>query len=157
MLLVSILIEPEAEDLPLPSYSSEEAAGADLCAAVEAGAPVLLAPGERALISTGIRMHIPRGYEGQVRPRSGLAAKHGLGIVNSPGTVDSDYRGVVRVPLINWGTEPIAIHRGDRIAQIVIAPVARAEWRIAKSLEATGRADAGFGSTGIGSDASPAA
>ena len=145
---ISIQNEPEACDLPLPSYATSGAAGMDLYAAVIQ--TVTLAPGERCLISTGIRLAIPPGYEGQVRPRSGLALRHGVSLVNSPGTIDSDFRNVVGVLLINLGQEIFFIHRGDRIAQLVIAQVARVEWEevVNGSLPVTVRGEGGFGSTG---------
>jgi dUTP pyrophosphatase len=148
---VSITIhrEPEAEGLPLPSYATAGAAGLDLYAALSEDAPITLTPGARALITTGLRMAIPEGYEVQVRPRSGLAIKHGIGLVNSPGTIDSDYRGTVQVILINWGQEPFTVRRGDRIAQMVIAPVSRALLQETHTLDATERGEGGFGSTGI--------
>ncbi len=149
---VNVLIqrEPDAEDLPLPQYATPGSAGADLYAAVEA--PVVLQPGERRRISTGIRIALPPGYEAQVRPRSGLADRYGLSMVNAPGTIDSDYRGVIQVILINLGQQPITIQRGDRIAQLVIAPVARAIWQEVEHLPQTERAEGGFGSTGISPD-----
>jgi dUTP pyrophosphatase len=116
---------------------------------------VILGPGERALISTGLRLAIPAGYEMQVRPRSGLAIHQGIGLVNAPGTIDADYRGVVRVILINWGQEPVTIRRGDRIAQFVLAPVVRAQWDESASLDATERGAGGFGSTGVVSESAP--
>lgn len=146
---VTIQREPEAEGLPLPAYATREAAGMDVCAALPADSPVTLLPGERALISTGLRMAIPPGYEIQVRPRSGLAIRQGIGMVNTPGTIDSDYRGVVGVILINWGAEPVTVRRGDRIAQFVLAPVVRAQWEESLSLNDTERGEGGFGSTGI--------
>lgn len=146
---VAIQREPEATDLPLPAYATEAAAGLDLCAAVPADAPCTLPPGGRALISTGIRMALPPGYEAQIRPRSGLAANYGIGLVNAPGTIDADYRGVVQVVLINWGTAPFTVRRGDRIAQMVIAPVTRALLVERESLPPTVRGEGGFGSTGI--------
>jgi dUTP pyrophosphatase len=135
------------EGLPLPSRASRHAAGADLCAAVET--PLVLAPGARALVPTGFVWEIPHGFEGQVRPRSGLALKNGLTCLNSPGTVDSDYRGEVCVILANLGAEPFAVERGMRIAQMVIAPVA--EWAVeeAPALSRTERGEGGFGSTGV--------
>jgi dUTP pyrophosphatase len=148
---VPIQREPEAEGLPLPVYATEGAAGMDLCAALPAEAPVTLAPGERACISTGLRIAVPPGYEGQIRPRSGLAAKYGVGLVNSPGTLDSDYRGVVNVIMINWGDSPYTVRRGDRIAQLVIAPVTRCQPMEVESLDETLRGEGGFGSTGVGS------
>jgi dUTP pyrophosphatase len=140
--------EPDAQDLPLPHYATAGAAGMDLHAAVPADAPLTLQPGERALISTGLRMALPEGYEAQIRPRSGLAARHGIGMVNAPGTVDADYRGIVQVILINWGAEPFVIRRGDRIAQMVVAPVLQVSLREVDELDPTERGDGGFGSTG---------
>lgn len=130
----------------MPHYGSADAAGADLRACVDE--PVTLAPGERAMIDTGLRMAIPAGYEGQVRPRSGLAAKKGLTVLNSPGTIDADYRGEVKVILINLGREAVQIARGERIAQLVIAPVTRAGFLNVESLDDTERGHGGFGSTG---------
>ena len=138
---------PGAEDIPLPDYATPGAAALDLRAAV--GSETILQPGERKLIPTGIRIAIPEGYEGQVRPRSGLAIKHGIGLVNSPGTIDSDYRGPVQVIVINLGADAFIIRRGDRIAQLVIAPVTRARLEESDSLPETERSDGGFGSTGI--------
>ncbi|MCS7066620.1 MAG: dUTP diphosphatase [Fimbriimonadales bacterium] len=143
---VAIWREPEARDLPLPSYRTSGSAGVDLYAAVKE--PVVLQPGERRLIPTGIRIALPPGYEAQVRPRSGLALQHGVGMVNSPGTIDSDYRGEIAVILINWGSEPVTIHRGDRIAQLVVAPVARIEWDECEQLPESERGEGGFGHTG---------
>ncbi|MFB3881839.1 MAG: dUTP diphosphatase [Armatimonadota bacterium] len=137
---------PEARDLPPPEYMTEHAAGMDLRAAV--AATVTLAPGEFALVPTGIRIAVPPGYEGQVRPRSGLAAKHGISVVNAPGTIDADYRGEVCVVLINHGKEPFAVKRGDRIAQLVICPVARAQVELTDQLDDTERGAGGFGHTG---------
>lgn len=133
-------------EVPLPAYQTSGAAGADLHAAIEA--PMTLAPGERSLVPTGLILAIPEGYEGQVRPRSGLALKHGLGMVNAPGTIDSDYRGRVGVLLVNLGQEPIVIDPLMRIAQLVIAPVARAEFTLTSELGETERGAGGFGSTG---------
>jgi len=144
---VQIRIEPGCEDLPLPKYETEHAAGMDLRAAVEE--PLVLAPGERALVPTGIRVAIPPGYEGQVRPRSGLALRHGIILPNSPGTIDADYRGRVQVILMNLGNEPFTIRRGDRIAQLVIARVEKARWRVVDKLPDTERSTGGFGSTGL--------
>jgi dUTP pyrophosphatase len=135
-------------DLPLPSYQSEHAAGLDLLAAVPANAPLTLAPSSRALVPTGIAIALPAGHEGQVRPRSGLAARHGVTVLNSPGTIDADYRGEVAVLLINHGEAPFTIRRGERIAQMVIAPVIKAELVRVTSLPATERGSGGFGSTG---------
>lgn len=131
----------------MPEYATDGSAGADLRAAVESD--VVILPGERALIPTGLRMAIPEGYEGQVRPRSGLALRNGISCVNSPGTIDSDYRGSVQVIIINQGQEPFTIRRGDRIAQLVIAPVIRASFSECDSLPDTHRSDGGFGHTGV--------
>ncbi|MDH4322423.1 MAG: dUTP diphosphatase [Desulfobulbaceae bacterium] len=139
-------LTPE-RDLPLPGYHSELAAGMDVAAAVTA--PLVLAPGEIALVPTGFAMAIPPGHEVQVRPRSGLAVKHGVTVVNAPGTIDADYRGEVKVGLINLGKEPFTINRGDRIAQLVLAPVVRAELRVVDALDVTARNTGGFGHTGI--------
>jgi len=135
-------------DLPLPSYQSAHAAGLDLIAAVPADAPLTLAPGTRALVPTGIAIALPENFEAQVRPRSGLAARHGLTVLNAPGTIDADYRGEVQVLLINHGSEAIEIPRGMRIAQLVVAPVSRAILHEVQSLDETGRGKGGFGSTG---------
>lgn len=147
---VSVDIErmAHARDLPLPRYETEQAAGLDLLAAIEA--EVILPPGGFQLIATGIRIALPPGHEAQVRPRSGLAAKHGVTVLNSPGTIDADYRGEIKVILINHGAAPFAVTRGLRIAQLVIAPVARAEWREGAGLSETVRGAGGFGSTGAG-------
>lgn len=132
------------EPLPLPAYATDGAAGLDLRADVA----LTLAPGERALVPTGLSLALPEGYEGQVRPRSGLALREGITCLNSPGTVDSDYRGEVGVILVNLGQKPVAIARGDRIAQLVVAPVARARLQPCADLPATGRGQGGFGHTG---------
>ena len=137
---------PHAEGLPLPAYQSAAAAGLDLLAAVEA--PVYIAPGERALIPTGLAIALPAGSEGQVRPRSGLAVQHGITVLNSPGTIDADYRGEIRVILINLGQDPFTITRGMRIAQLVIAPVRQVMISETSSLDETTRGVEGFGSTG---------
>jgi len=137
---------PEAADLPLPFYATEGAAGMDLHAAVPE--PVTLAPGERRLIPTGLKIAIPEGYEGQIRARSGLAIRRGLGMVNAPGTLDADFRGQVCVILINLDNRPQTIQRGERIAQLVIAPVARAELIEVEALDETPRGAGGFGHTG---------
>jgi dUTP pyrophosphatase len=139
---------PHAEGLALPAYQSADAAGLDLVAAVPDEAPMVLAPGKHAMIPTGLTIALPSGYEAQVRPRSGLAAKHGVTVLNSPGTVDADYRGEICVLLINHGEAAFPIKRGERIAQMVIAPVTRAELVPATSLSATDRGRGGFGSTG---------
>ncbi|MEW6770569.1 MAG: dUTP diphosphatase [Bacillota bacterium] len=137
---------PGAEDLPLPEYATPGAAGVDLHAAVDE--ETTLPPGGWCLVPTGIAIALPEGYEGQVRPRSGLALKHGVTLLNTPGTVDADYRGEVKVILINLGKEPFTVRRGDRIAQLVVQPVARIVWRETSSLEETDRGDGGFGHTG---------
>ena len=131
----------------LPEYGSAESAGADLKAWLSS--PVTIDPGSRALIPTGMRIQIPRGYEGQIRPRSGLAVRNGVTVLNAPGTIDADYRGEVKVALINHGEAPFTIQNGDRIAQLILAPVVRAEFSAVKSLDATGRGEGGFGSTGV--------
>jgi len=145
---VRIVRLPHGVDLPLPEYQSALAAGLDLLAAVAADAPVEIAPGSRALIPTGVAIALPPGHEGQVRPRSGLAIRHGITVLNSPGTVDADYRGELQVILVNLGTETFIVRRGMRIAQIVIAPIQRARVVEIKNLDVTERAAGGFGSTG---------
>ena len=139
---------PHFEGLALPVYETADAAGMDLRAAVPDGEPMTLKPGERAMAPTGLTIALPQGYEAQVRPRSGLAAKHGVTCLNSPGTIDADYRGEVKVILINHGQEPFVIKRGERIAQMVIAPVTRATLTVVASLDETQRGAGGFGSTG---------
>ena len=139
---------PHGADLALPGYATEQSAGMDLLAAVEA--EVVLAPGERRLIPSGIAIALPAGLEAQVRPRSGLALKHGVTVLNSPGTVDADYRGEIGVILINLGQEPFTIQRGDRIAQLVIAAHAQARWRVVEALDDSARGAGGFGWTGTG-------
>ena len=139
---------PHGEGLPLPAYQSAHAAGLDVVAAVPEDAPVSLAPGARALIPTGFALEIPVGYEAQVRPRSGLAIKQGVTLLNSPGTIDADYRGELMVIAINHGSEPFTVSRGNRIAQLVIAPVSHVEIVAVEELGATARGDGGFGSTG---------
>jgi dUTP diphosphatase len=136
------------DDLPLPSYQTAHAAGLDLLAAVSATAPVILAPGERSLVPTGIAIALPEGHEAQVRPRSGLAARHGLTVLNAPGTIDADYRGEIQVLLANLGNAPVTITRGMRVAQLVIAPVVRAQILEVESFDKTPRGSGGFGSTG---------
>jgi dUTP diphosphatase len=145
---VRIMRLPHGNDLPLPAYQSEHAAGLDLIAALPAEAPLKLAPGARALVPTGIAIALPAGHEAQVRPRSGLAARHGLTVLNAPGTIDADYRGEIQVLLINLGNEAVTIARGTRIAQLVIAPVVTARLQEVPSLDTTTRAAGGFGSTG---------
>jgi dUTP pyrophosphatase len=139
---------PHGEGLALPAYQTEHAAGLDLLAAVPERSPLVLSPGKHALVPTGLSIAIPPGFEAQVRPRSGLASKHGVTVLNAPGTVDADYRGEIGVLLINHGDAPFTIRRGERIAQMVIAPVMRAELIPASSLSATDRGSGGFGSTG---------
>ena len=145
---VKIMRLPHGQDLPLPSYQSEHAAGLDLCAAVPSQAPLALAPGARALVPTGIAIALPRGHEAQVRPRSGLAARNGLTVLNAPGTIDADYRGEVIVLLVNLGREPVTIAGGQRIAQLVVAPVAAVTVHEADELPPSDRGAGGFGSTG---------
>ncbi|HEY2247580.1 MAG TPA: dUTP diphosphatase [Bradyrhizobium sp.] len=139
---------PHGEGLGLPAYQSTHAAGLDLLAAVPEHAPLVLAPGKHAMVPTGLAIALPEGFEAQVRPRSGLAARHGVTVLNSPGTVDADYRGEIQVILINHGAEPFTIRRGERIAQMVIAPVVRAALNPVSVLPETGRGSGGFGSTG---------
>ena len=139
---------PGAEDLPLPAYATRDAAGLDLLAAVDG--EQVLAPDERALVPTGLCVAIPRGYEGQVRPRSGLALRHGILLPNAPGTIDADYRGELRIIVWNAGRTPFVVKRGDRIAQLVVAPVARVRLELVPSLDATERGAGGFGHTGVG-------
>ena len=145
---IPLLRLPHAEGLPLPAYETLGAAGMDLRAAVADDAPVVLRPGDRAMIPTGFCIAVPAGFEAQARPRSGLAAKAGVTCLNSPGTIDSDYRGELKVILINHGAEDFTVRRGDRIAQLVIAPVVQAAWIEVTSLDETGRGAGGFGSTG---------
>ena len=149
MKTVKLLIKksPGTDDLGLPAYQSAHAAGLDLCADVPG--ELTLIPGEIRLVPTGISVTIPTGFEGQVRPRSGLALKHGITLVNTPGTIDSDYRGVVSLPLINLGKEPFVVKRGMRLAQMVLQEVVRAEIECVESLEETARAAGGFGHTGV--------
>ena len=137
-----------AEGLALPAYQSTDAAGLDLLAAVPAETPLILSPGQYAMVPTGLTIALPPGFEAQVRPRSGLAAKHGVTVLNSPGTVDADYRGEISVLLINHGAAPFPVRRGERIAQMVIAPVIQAQLVAATSLSTTDRGSGGFGSTG---------
>lgn len=137
---------PGAEDLPMPAYESQYASGMDLRAAVTE--PITLKPGERKAIPTGICVAIPPGYEGQVRPRSGLAIQYGITMINAPGTIDADYRGEIRILIINHGDSDFVIHRGDRIAQFVITPVVKVSWKLVEHLETTDRGAGGFGHTG---------
>jgi dUTP pyrophosphatase len=139
---------PHGADLPLPAYQTARAAGLDLLAAVPADTPVALAPGQRALIPTGVAIALPAGHEAQVRPRSGLALRHGVTVLNSPGTIDADYRGEIQIILVNLGAEPFVINRGMRIAQLVIAPISHVKLVESASLDSTERSVGGFGSTG---------
>ena len=141
--------------LPLPDYATADAAGMDLVAAVTR--PVTLAPGERGLVPTGLAIALPAGFEAQVRPRSGLALKHGVTLLNSPGTIDADYRGEIGVILVNLGQAPFTVERGTRIAQMVVAPVTRVSWTETATLPETARGAGGFGSTGVGSAPAAAA
>lgn len=143
---VDVQVLPEAEGLDLPDYASPGSAGMDLRAAIEG--QITLDPGEIRLVTTGLRIAVPQGYEAQIRPRSGLALKHGITIPNAPGTIDADYRGAVQVILANLGREPLTIDRGDRIAQMVIAPVIQAKLHTVDELDETGRGEGGFGSSG---------
>jgi dUTP pyrophosphatase len=145
---LEILQLPHGKGLALPAYQSAHAAGLDLLAAVPEDSPLVLLPGKHALVPTGLTIALPAGYEAQVRPRSGLAAKHGVTVLNSPGTIDADYRGEISVILINHGDAPFSIRRGERIAQMIIASVVRAELVPATSLSTTDRGAGGFGSTG---------
>lgn len=138
---------PHGADLELPAYATGESAGMDLLAAVER--EVVLGPGERRLIPTGLSIALPAGYEAQVRPRSGLALEHGVTVLNAPGTIDADFRGEIGVILINLGGAPVTLRRGARIAQLVVAPCARADWRPVAALRDSARGDGGFGSTGL--------
>ena len=147
--LIAVQPLPHFAGLELPRYETEGSAGMDLRAAVPEAEPITLEPGARALIPTGLAMAIPDGYEAQIRPRSGLAFKHGLTCLNSPGTIDSDYRGEVHVLLINHGQEPFTIRRSERVAQMVIAPITQAGWSVVHILPATDRGAGGFGSTGV--------
>lgn len=145
---VSVRRLPHAAALPLPSYATALSAGLDIAAALPAGEPVVIAPGKRQLLPTGFAFALPPGYEGQLRPRSGRALREGITLLNSPGTLDADYRGELKILLINHGAAPVQISRGERIAQLVIAPVCRAGLSEADSLDDTSRGSGGFGSTG---------
>jgi dUTP pyrophosphatase len=145
---VRVMLLPHAEGLPLPDYATAGSAGLDLRAAVPDGEPLALLPGGRALVPTGLVIALPPGFEAQVRPRSGLALKHGVTCLNAPGTIDADYRGEIAVILINHGGDPFTVRRGERIAQLVIAPVSRAVLTPAASLDETARGSGGFGSSG---------
>jgi dUTP pyrophosphatase len=148
MLAIPVIQLPHGVDLDLPSYATEHAAGLDLMAAV--AEPITIAQGARAMVPTGIAIALPIGFEAQVRPRSGLAAKHGVTVLNSPGTIDADYRGEIKVILINLGESPYLVEPKSRIAQLVIAPITQISWKIADSLPETARGEGGFGSTGTG-------
>ncbi|MEE9314517.1 MAG: dUTP diphosphatase [Rhizobiaceae bacterium] len=141
---------PHSNGLPLPAYETAGAAGLDLRAAVPEGEPMVLAPRERALVPTGLAIELPTNHEGQVRPRSGLAIKHGISLINTPGTIDDDYRGEVKIPLINHGDEPFTITRGMRIAQMIVAPVVQVAIAEVDELSDSNRGKSGFGSTGTG-------
>lgn len=147
-LLITLFRFPHAAGLPIPAHATAGAAGLDLCAAVAEGEIITLAPRERALVPSGFALHLPVGFEAQVRPRSGLALRHGVTVLNSPGTIDADYRGEVKILLVNLGQEPFSLRRGDRIAQLVVAPVTRVEFVEAQALEESTRGTGGFGSTG---------
>lgn len=153
---VRVVVLPHGRDLPLPAYQTSGAAGMDLVAAVPADKPVRLKKGQRALIETGLVFELPPGMEAQVRPRSGLALKHGVTVLNTPGTIDCDYRGEVKVILVNLGEKAFVVQRGERIAQMVIAPVTRAALQEVSTTRATSRGAGGFGSTGVGSAAAAA-
>lgn len=150
MVHIDIQRLPHGDGLPLPDYETAGSAGMDLCAAVDT--PVSLAPGARALVPTGLAIALPSGYEAQIRPRSGLALKQGVTLLNTPGTIDSDYRGEIGVIMVNLGDVPVEVTRGMRIAQMVIAPVILAQWRVVEGLDETDRGAGGFGSTGTGAD-----
>jgi dUTP pyrophosphatase len=139
---------PHAADLPLPAYQSDQAAGLDLMAAVDADSPLVIAPGRWAAVPTGLVIALPEGAEGQVRPRSGLAARYGITVLNAPGTIDADYRGEVQVLLVNLGPDPFGVTRGMRIAQLIVAPVLRVKVAESAQLSITARGSGGFGSTG---------
>jgi dUTP pyrophosphatase len=149
---LQVLRLPHGADLPLPSYQSEGAAGLDLLAAVAADAPVIIASGHRALIPTGLAIALPAGTEGQVRPRSGLAAQHGVTVLNAPGTIDADYRGEIQVILVNLGQDSFTVTRGMRVAQLIIAPAMQVTICETANLNETTRGVAGFGSTGLGQE-----
>jgi dUTP pyrophosphatase len=150
MIAVQIRRLAHAEGLGLPAYATAGAAGLDLVAAVPDGEPVVLRPGARTLVPTGLVLQLPAGYEGQVRPRSGLAFRQGITVLNAPGTIDADYRGELQVLLVNFGEEDVRVMRGMRIAQLVVAPVTRITWDETREIEATARGSGGFGSTGTG-------
>ncbi len=143
---LAVVVLPHGQGLPLPAYQTAGSAGLDLCAAITAD--VVLAPGARAVVPTGIAFALPEGFEAQIRPRSGLAVKHGVTVLNAPGTIDADYRGEVQVPLINHGETAFVVRRGERIAQLVVAPVVQLAWRPVEHLPVSERGTGGFGSTG---------
>ena len=143
---VRVRVLPNGEGLELPAYQTADSAGADLRAAIDA--PIELQPGQRAVVRCGFAMALPSGWEAQVRPRSGLAVRHGITVLNAPGTIDADYRGELMVPLINLGHEPFVIQRGERIAQMILAPVHQVAWNVVTELDDTERGSGGFGSTG---------
>ncbi len=149
---VAVKVLLHGEGLALPAYATALAAGCDLAAAVPADAPLVLPPGGRGLVPTGLALALQPGYEAQIRPRSGLALRHGVTVLNAPGTIDADYRGEIQVLLVNLGVEPFAIERGMRIAQMILAPVTRAAFVPTSDLNATARAAGGFGSTGVGAE-----
>ena len=151
-IVVAVRRLPHGEGLPLPAYATPGSAGLDLVAALER--PVEIQPGGRTLVPTGLAMELPEGYEAQIRPRSGLALRHGLTVLNAPGTVDADYRGEVSVLLVNLGDRPVTLSRGERIAQLVVAPVTRIAWSEQASLSETRRGAGGYGSTGRGRESS---
>lgn len=146
---INVTTLPHGEGLPLPKYETAQSAGMDLYAALEDGETVTLGALERAMIPTSLAMALPAGYEAQVRPRSGLAAKNGVTVLNTPGTIDADYRGEVKVILVNLSNDPFTIERGMRVAQMIIAPVTQGEWVEVESLDETDRGAGGFGSTGV--------
>lgn len=145
---IEVMQLPHAKGLPLPAYQTADAAGLDLTAAVADDAPVIIAPGTRVVVPTGLAIALPSGTEAQIRPRSGLAARHGITVLNAPATIDADYRGEIGVLLINHGSEPFVVRRGERIAQLVIAQVAQAQFLPVSTLPPTSRGSAGWGSTG---------
>lgn len=144
---VTLIQMPHAEGLNLPSYATAQAAGVDLEAAIDT--PIILKPGERALVPTGLCIALPDGFEAQIRPRSGLAAKNGVTVLNSPGTIDADYRGEIKIILVNLGQETFTIERGMRVAQMIVAPYTQVSWQKVESLDETARGAGGFGSTGV--------
>ena len=147
MTTVKLLQLPHGKDLPLPEYATLHSAGVDLMAAIDAD--IIVKPMERTLVPTGIAIALPDGFEAQIRPRSGLALKNGISLVNTPGTIDADYRGEIKVLIINFGSETFTISRGMRIAQMVVAPVSRVSWQAVETLDETQRSSGGFGSTGM--------